>query len=799
MRKGGTCLLHAALLFRKALNIISLPWSILYEKFFLNTLHLAYFVTQRELLLRDQRGILACQIIQDPILYRPFLQKVAKALEEEDGHNRFGYGLSIIKAQAEAHQSKMLQQEMLKSTSDPKLLDNLQTLLAYGESRDLSAALWKELKPKLAQFKETLLSKGFCKEIDAWKDMRLVRDQYALKIVDAWEEFHPLIQKLRLKLSFEVLIDQKDQAVRDTLLKTYTTSHEESVRLQAAFDLKEMMDEEKAAGKKATVSEIYFKGLQPKDIVAAANAFQELALFKTLETDEERDIFSLVFGYKALSEKADRTYRQCAEGTPNSKASDHPLYPEYLQVVSERNSYATALLGSPDWDLYWEMAYEWGVILNEDTVITHSRDGRRQDLIDHYLHTDSLLVRRLIAREIKEMMEQDRKEEHKGTVAGLYQHNILPRDIREEARQFDWMTLQASLKGDAEKQVFSLLDRYGDLLVQSNKHYSASCQEAEEQGVKKEKTPSYAAFQEALKERQEIASAIQQAGKPTVIEGMIDGMGLSVKVFHNDCHKHEINLTNNALSLSDTRDQGIETGLSDKVKQVNEDAPQQKPLLPAPPQDALPLRGGLNKNKDDARPDTDLAAKTFVSLSEKYEKTHWKDPAKDEIRQALDRLAAQHWQDEKFVAHIKNSGSETAIHNIKAEIHLLETELSRNHHQTSGSPPQGAKAGETKPGERMAGQTETPTSPAKVEQTTVELAAKEFVSLSERYEQVHWKDPARNEIRKSLDRIVAAHWQNDRFVSNIKNSGSDLAARKIKTEIHLMETELSRSRNQFDR
>ena len=54
--------------------------------------------------LSDQRGFLANQIAQDPVLYRPFLKNTAKAFEEEGGDNRFGYGLHIIKAQAEAHQ-----------------------------------------------------------------------------------------------------------------------------------------------------------------------------------------------------------------------------------------------------------------------------------------------------------------------------------------------------------------------------------------------------------------------------------------------------------------------------------------------------------------------------------------------------------------------------------------------------------------------------------------------------------------------------------------------------------------------
>ncbi|MCE3230503.1 MAG: hypothetical protein K0R52_431 [Alphaproteobacteria bacterium] len=1144
--------------------------------------------------LRDQRGLLANQISQDPVLYRPFLKDTAKTFEEEGVNNHFGYGLHIIKAQSEAHHSKMLQQEMLKDTSDPALIEKLQTLLAYVEARDLSASLWKGLKPRLEAFKGTLLSEGFCKEIDEWREMRGEQDQLALKIVDSWEDYHPLIQKLGMNLNFEVLIGQKDRAVLDNLLKTYTTSSEETAKLHAAFEIKALMDEDREAKKKVTVAQVYaqgvlpkdiarhaleyqklklfeglkteaerqlfllldeyddkcreanrayvvclneieemkgnlpnensqemgkgkerdgqeetqlkpwdapswpiyqkackprnqlaleifdqsnhgevlalaglmglnlreveleqiflrgerafrdthiekyltslneeekgksalalinlmnsekrastahvsgtsvlaeeqdkgeeegepdrqedklgdtqgfgkrrgsvtarqlydvgidfkelrqvanayhqnrvlqtldteedikifhtlqryekatylankaykvcieeveaksvkvvgpggqdiriwetpsfkiyaplaaarneiarilfedhdidrmvdlsrkmgmsldvskfitqvengmrdfyletFKGagsgfdqtslgqthlvkavsaaeiyglveaderqgskktfgalkgkgisasdvrdyvrhfnrlglieslsteaekalfrlystydyhaviakgiyrqcaadqeslgikpsesehfpawreaalarnaaalafskdpgflkclelveqkgfsidrklifshaqdgyreqiinwyktlspsteaehemlsarladhlvkiiqddqeeghkktlfalyqagLNPKDVFAAARDFQEFVLFNTLETEEEQEIFGLVFRYKNWSEKANRLYQQCAEDREKLgiKVSDNPLYPDYLATVSERNKGATALLGSPDWDLCWHMADSWGVTLDEDKLIEQSRDSHRQILINHYLQTDSLLVKLLIARDLKEMMDQDQKRTEmeetdleqtpmkgqKVTVADLYRHNIFPKDIHAEARQFDRIVTYANLTNDNEKKIFSLLEQYNDMVIQSNRHYSACFQEAEEQGIKKEKTASYALFQEVLKDRQKTASLIQHAGSPHLIEWIAEELGVTLKTLDKDCRDYDTRLKNLAM-LSQPQNQEIRPSFKAK-----EEEPEWKPILPVP-QSAPPLPDQSNYYK----------------------------------------------------------------------------------------------------------------------------------------------------------------------------------------------------------
>jgi hypothetical protein len=95
---------------------------------------------------RDQRGVLANQIHLNPILHRPFLKETAEQLAKADiGYvtkdSKISYSMATIKAQAEAHQSKMLQAQLLKDTSRPAQQDMLKVLIAYTENRDMAGAI----------------------------------------------------------------------------------------------------------------------------------------------------------------------------------------------------------------------------------------------------------------------------------------------------------------------------------------------------------------------------------------------------------------------------------------------------------------------------------------------------------------------------------------------------------------------------------------------------------------------------------------------------------------------------------
>src|SRR5271166_5633718 len=98
---------------------------------------------------------------------------------------------------------------------------------------------------------------------------------------------------------------------------------------------------------------------------------------------------------------------------------------------------ATNLLAREDWQECWYLAHIWHLDLDEDTLNAQERDGQRGKLLDQYANTDSVLVKLLIAREIKDILAEDQKEGRKATVADLYGRQLSPQTIQAEAKQFD--------------------------------------------------------------------------------------------------------------------------------------------------------------------------------------------------------------------------------------------------------------------------------------------------------------------------------------------------------------------------
>ncbi|MEI8295767.1 MAG: AAA family ATPase, partial [Alphaproteobacteria bacterium] len=203
---------------------------------------------------RDKRGVLANQIAYNPVLYQSFLKETAENLGRQSptGSTAISYSMRTVQSQAEAHQSKMLQQAMLKETgvdgrhtADPLKHEMLKTLIGYVDARDFSGAIWKELSPKLKEFEGTLLKDSFSKAIDEFTEMRILRDSMAFKIIEKREDYETLALKIGIKLDFEKLADQATQAKRDTLFKAYMAPDSEiEVKLKAAFEINALMQAE---------------------------------------------------------------------------------------------------------------------------------------------------------------------------------------------------------------------------------------------------------------------------------------------------------------------------------------------------------------------------------------------------------------------------------------------------------------------------------------------------------------------------------------------------------------------------
>lgn len=624
--------------------------------------------------LRDQRGVLADQIMQNPVLYRPFLKEthaslVGKAFEKDGRNENFGYGMHIIKAQAEAHQSKILQKEMLKDKTDPVLSEKLQTLLAYVEARDLSAFLWTDLKPKLKQAEGTLLSDAFCKDIDAWKESRMARDQHALKIVDAWEDYAPLIQKIGMKLSFDKLCDQKGQAVRDTLFNTYKTSQEEGAKLQAAFEIKALMDDEATTGKKLTVAQVYQQGLQPKDITQHAQAWQKLKILETLSSEAEKVPFRLYSTYDDHAIIAKGIYRQCVDDTSVSdtsisdtrvgdtsvsdtriqdqaslgtRLSESKHFSAYQEAVFERNAIALELSKHPGFLRCLDLVERHGLSTNREAIISHAEDGYREKMLSQYKElvqspdTKSEILKVKLAGHLTKMIQDDQVDGHKKTLAAIYQAQLNPKDIFAGANDFKDYVQFSALETEEERHLFGSVYAYKVASTRADGHYRSCCQEAEQQNLKKTETASYLLFQEALKERQKIASVIEQTGKPNLFASIAEDMGVSIE------------------KLSKDR-QAYDRGQSLKLKEEETQA-KGKPILPVP-ENVHPLPE-LEQEKDPQTPERSKLTVAKAAPSSRHQKS------KVDHRPSVDSVKRQ---DKHYSKHYSAQEAETLDY-LKDEI-----------------------------------------------------------------------------------------------------------------------------------
>ncbi len=518
--------------------------------------------------LRDQRGVLANRIMQDPVLYRPFLKAAGKAFEGEGGNSNFGYGLHIIKAQAEAHQSKMLrhaclQQEMLKNTPDLALSERLQTLQEYVEARDLSASLWKDLKPKLKQVEGTLLSEGFWKEIDEWKEVRMARDQHALKIVDSWEGYESLIRQVGMKLSFETLMDQKDQAIRDVLLKTYTTSQEETAKLHAAFEIKMLMDEEATSGKKITIAQVYQQGVQPKDVARHALEYQKLKVFESLSTEPERQLFLLLDEYDDKCREANRIYVVClneikemnentnekAKGKESTefKPWDSPSWPAYQEACQPRNKLALEIFDRSNHAEVLSLAYAMGLKLKEvelEQIFLRGEKAFRDTHIEKYLTSldqgekgeSAFALLKLINSEVcvptarvsttgvlaSEQSKRDGKEgsiEGESSIGGglstggrpsatakqVYHAGIDFKELRQAANIYQQDRVLQTLTAEEDIKVFHVLQSYGKATHLANQAYINCMEEAQSKSLKVWETESFKDYRPLSASQNQIA------------------------------------------------------------------------------------------------------------------------------------------------------------------------------------------------------------------------------------------------------------------------------------------------------
>ena len=509
---------------------------------------------------RDQRGMLANQIHLNPTLHRIFLKETAENLAKEDiGYvakdSKISYSMGTIKVQAEAHQSKMLQAQLLKDNSNPVEQDMLKVLVAYTENRDMAGQIWAEVKPKLKEFEGTLLKESFSKAISEYTEVRMKRDAAAFQIVERREAFTDLADKVGMKLDFEKLGEQGLQATRDRLFKTYQSSPEEMTKLEAAFEINALIKGEAELGKKPTISQVYQQGLQPKDITRDALEYQKLKLYESLKTETERGLFLLLDEYDAKCRTANQIYGQCIEDTKekDKKPWESSHYPDYKDACDSRNDIALEVFDQRDHGQVLAMAEAMGMRFKEteiQEIFSRCEQATRTNNIISYLKADDPEAKGKAAVAIRQMIEFERMEASSPskTAQQAFHSGIDFKELQTTAFEYGRSCILKGLSSDKEIQLYHSLEAYENALRPANSTYKECIDESKEKTtngleVKPWETEKFKEYISLVAVQDEKAHQIIKGHDAGSINKIAKEMGISPKKLDVEAHRHSLRQT----------------------------------------------------------------------------------------------------------------------------------------------------------------------------------------------------------------------------------------------------------------
>jgi hypothetical protein len=525
---------------------------------------------------REQRGILANQIHLNPTLHSPFLKETADAVNVQmakgyvpKNHQNISYGLATIKAQAEAHQSKMLREQLLKDHTNPIQQDKLRVLAAYTEARDHCGQIWQEIRPKLKNLEGTLLEGSLSKEISEYTEIRMKRDHYAARIMEGQEAYVQTAEKVGIKLDIERLEAQAAIGNLDSAIITYKSSPELTTKLGAAARIHSLMKQEQGLEKKPMVSEVFQQGIQPKDIARDALEWQKMKVFEGLNTEQERDLFLLLDEYGDKCRTANALYAKCAtdvksksDGASLSRPWQSIYYGDYKSACEARNAIALKVFDQRDQSRVLSLAEAMGMRFKDvelEEIFSRCEQATRTRHITAYLKAETPEAKGKTAIAIRQMIAFERTQ---GTRTGS---NAKPQKPSVTAQQafhsgIDFKELQATafaygracalktLSTPEETRIFHTLELYEQTCRASNKMYGECIEESKARttkdlAVKPWETDKFKDYISLVTVRDEQAYQLIKEHPASSLEKVAKEMGISIKSVDVDAHRHSLRKT----------------------------------------------------------------------------------------------------------------------------------------------------------------------------------------------------------------------------------------------------------------
>lgn len=504
---------------------------------------------------RKERGVLANQICLRPILYQPFLKETAENLVKADAGygtkgNKISYSMATIKAQAEAHQSKMLQQELLKGNATPDQQDMLKVLIAYVEARDHFGQMWQEIRPKLAALKGSLE-----KEIAECMEMRMARDAHALSIVEKSQEFEVLASKVGIKLKLERLVEEAARGKLDTLIQAYKSSPQLTRKLKAASEMNALIKGESELEKKPIIARMFQQGLQPKDIARDALEYSKINLFESLKTEETRELFVRLDEYGDKCRQANQIYAQCIEDTKekDQRPWESPHYPSYKDACLARNDLALGIFDQRDYNQVLSMAEAMGIQFKDvelSEIFSRGTQAERSRRIAAYLKDETPESKGQAAIALRQMicLEKRQKEDVSPTARQVFYAGIDFKDMQTTAFEYERSRILKGLGSEKEIRVYRALGSYENAYGLTNRAYQECLEVAQEKTkpdkrVKPWRTDKFKEYISLVTLQDEQAyRLINEYDANTVIK-IAQQMGISVKKLDVEAHRHSLRQT----------------------------------------------------------------------------------------------------------------------------------------------------------------------------------------------------------------------------------------------------------------
>ncbi len=519
---------------------------------------------------RNQRGILANQICLNPTLHRPFLKETAEQLVKADigyvakdskiSSGTSAYSMATIKAQAEAHQSKMLQAGLLKDSTNPAQKEKLEVLIAYIEARDHFGQMWAETKPRRDALKDSLLEGSLAKELSDCMKMGAVRDSYAVEIFDKREEFEALSKKVGVKINFDRLPEEAARGRANSLIKTYKTSKEVTTKLEAAFEINSLMKGEAGLKNKPTISQVFGQGLQPKDIANDALEYQKIKLFESLKEGAERDLFLLLDEYDAKCRKANRIYSLCIEDTKgkDKKPWESSHYPAYKDACDSRNELTLEIFDQRDHNQVIGMAEAMGIRFKDvelEEIFSRCEQVTRTNNILSYQSANGPQgqdpeTKGKAAVALRQMINFERRDSSSPspTARQAFYAGIDFKEMQTIAFQYGRSCVLKGLSSQEEIGIYHALEAYENALRPASRAYKECIEESKEKTtkdleVKPWETEKFKEYISLVTIQDEKAyELIKQYDAPTVTK-VAQQMGISPKKLDVEAHRHSLRQT----------------------------------------------------------------------------------------------------------------------------------------------------------------------------------------------------------------------------------------------------------------